>query len=51
MGPDLHLIGMLSVRCLTISTGAEGHQNLKLVQQHRATNQPHGSDLLLDHTQ
>ena len=35
----------------TIATGAEGHENLKLVQQHRATHQPHGSDLLLVATQ
>ncbi len=36
---------------LTLSTGANGHQNLELVQQRRATHQPHGGDLSLDDTQ
>jgi hypothetical protein len=44
-------IAAVSVSWLTISTGACAHQNLEPMQQHRATNQPHGNDLLLDDTQ
>src|ERR1035441_5934103 len=32
---------------LSLSSEAQSHQNLELVQQHRATHQPHDSDLLI----
>src|ERR1035438_5718708 len=33
---------------LSISTEGQSHQNLELVQQHRATHQPHDSYLLIN---
>src|ERR1017187_4733431 len=36
---------------LGLSTEAQSHQNLELVQQHRATHQPHDRYLLINDTQ